>query len=222
MKRAKREIQHNRPRRIRDPLPSNYRPYISAIECEPIAAMLPNPLSAEQLADILLNWRRFNLFDVDVDKTDHRSLRKVWNDIGLKSVELQRMLRDPGNVAPEGMHQVKLVSDLLEVRDPLLKALRSIEGWAGKYLDFLEQLAKERRGGRSRSRENTYAQIVGLWVARGGRASISADGPLARFLVETSLLLFKDAPDPKTIPGIVKRANQTLARLSDLNKNAEN
>jgi hypothetical protein len=196
--------------------PSNYQPHITEAQCEPLAAMLPRTLPAAEIKDIFDNFCRLNLVDDDVDKTNHRLLRKKWNDIGLKSVELSKLLSDPGNFAPRGMQHLKVVHGFFEARFELIAGLQSIELWAGRYLDFLEQLAKDRRGGRSRSREFTYALLINLWVSRGGRPSISAVGPLATFLAEASTLIFKEAPDQKTIPGIVSRAKKVLSKLSDL------
>ena len=57
---------------------------ITESDCKPLAAMLPNPLSAAEMLDIFFNLQRLNAFDQEVDKTDHELLRKLWADIGSK------------------------------------------------------------------------------------------------------------------------------------------
>jgi hypothetical protein len=189
---------------------------ITEAQCAPLAAMLKKPLSASEVCDIFRNFQNAIFNDREVDKTDHKSLRKAWNDVGLKSLQLRKLLLDAGNAGSPGMRKLRFVHEFLESRDDLLDSLESMGTWAGTYLDFLEKLANDRRGGRSRSGEFTYALLLNLWIMRGGRPSVSAVGPFEKFLVGASMVILGAAPDQKTIPGIVTRAKKTLSKLSDL------
>ena len=105
----------------------------------------------------------------------------------------------------------------------MLGSLDLLTKWAGRYLDFLEKLAKDRHRGRSRSAEFTYVSLLKLWIDRGGKAAISMEGPCARFLMNASELILGKSPAAGTVPGIVKRAKKTIGtvygttRLYDLN-----
>lgn len=185
---------------------------ITESQCKQLAASLPNPLSSAEMLDIFHNFQRLNAFDGEVDKTDHKSLRKLWTDIGLKSSQLQRYLLEVSKTnSPHGLALLKFHHDFLAARDPIWDNLDSLKNWAGVYLDFLEKLAKDRKGGRSRSAEFTYASLLKLWIDGGGKPSISMKGPCATFLMDASELILGAAPDPATVPGIVKRARKMLA-----------
>lgn len=148
-----------------------------------------------------------------VDGSDHIEIREAWDRIEANMRESRKLLGafgDLRNVAPPGMQRLEFVHQFLGVHRGLLDGLHSIEKWAGKYREFLDTQAHEHLGGRDPAKQWGYVAIVQYWVFRGGRPSVSAHGPLARFLTDVSELLFGEAPAPGTIPGIVERAKDEL------------
>jgi hypothetical protein len=182
-----------------------------------LAKMLPNPPTPEELKDWFDNAALHIAHQEKIDNIDHKEMRKAWNRIGANMRESQKLLGafgDLSNVAPPEMQNLKLVREFLNAKGPLLDGLHSIEKWAGTYLDFLEQLARERRGGSQPWEQWGYTLLIHVWIANGGKPSVSAHGPLAEFLMASSRLVLGGVPKRDTIPGIVKRAKQRLCDLT--------
>jgi hypothetical protein len=190
-------------------------PFITYEQCARIASgMRPKPSpTPEEFKDWFDNTAALIARWKTVDGSDHIEIREAWDRIEANMRESQTLLGafgDLRNVAPPEMRQLDFVRQFLNSHQQLVDGLHSIEKWAGKYREFLDRQAREHLGAREPSKQWSYVAIVQYWVSRGGKPSISAYGPLARFLIDVSELLFGEGPAAGTVPGIVQRAKDEL------------
>jgi hypothetical protein len=190
-------------------------PFITSAQCARLAEMLPKlkrPTPEEfkdwfdGTAALIAHWKT-------VDQVDHAEMREAWGRIEANMQESKKLLGafgDLRNVAPPEMRQLEFVRQFLGVHQGLLDGLHSIERWARKYRDFLDQQAQEHVGDRKPWQQWGYVALIQYWISCGGKPSVSAYGPLARFMIDVSEALFGEAPAPGTIPGIVQRAKEEL------------
>ncbi|WP_128089392.1 hypothetical protein [Bradyrhizobium viridifuturi] len=198
-------------------------PDLSDEVCKELAASLPTPLSAFQLATIFANYRNA-LFEEKPDperwlfrfRNDWSAKEplKFWTELA-QSIQTLMLLLTRKRSDPEQLKWIGFHRDYISERPAHLSSLARLFEIAVKHVEFLESVAAGKKGGRLAAREAGYGLLVDLWISAGGEPSISTNGKCAQFLSSAAPLLMGEDPKFDSVKAIISRA---VARRGQLNQ----